>query len=76
VVRRERGQLWKEGQRTSWEKQQDQRGEKWLKGKGDPEEMRGKENEGGGVSWLLFSLLRQNVQQKQLKELGSGGTRL
>lgn len=30
--------------------------------------MRGEENKGGVVNWLLFSLLRQNVQQKQLKE--------
>lgn len=67
-MRRERGQQWKRRAEDKLGEAAGPEGEKQLEGKGDPEEMRGEENEGGVVNWLLFSLLRQNAQQKQLKE--------
>lgn len=59
MEKRDRGQVGRSS-RTREE------GKNGWRGRGDPEEMGGKETGGGAASWLLFSLLRQD--EKQLRE--------
>lgn len=59
MARREREQLWKRETGDKLGKAAGLERRKTAEGEGDPEEMKGKENEGRVVSWLLFSLLRQ-----------------